>query len=64
MLLANGGTLSAGEVHSVHSIKKILEKMQLTYLGEVFFLLRRGRGGKEGAEIQRHVQNGFSISKW
>lgn len=26
--------------------------MQLTYLGEVFFLLERGRGDKEGQEFK------------
>lgn len=34
------------------TLKKILGKMQLTYLGEVFLLLRRRRGSKEGQEFK------------
>ena len=59
--------ISAGVVHSAQHIKIILEKMQLTYLDEAFFLLGKGRGGKEGQEfkgISRMVspfQNGNKI---
>lgn len=37
-------------------IKKVLEKMQLTYLGEVFFLLGRGRGGKRGKNSKAYAE--------
>lgn len=46
MLLVEGG-LYLQVRSTVCSAHKILEKMQLTHLGEVCFLLGRGRSGRE-----------------